>query len=288
MSENRIIDLHVHTSFSDGTDTPSATVLKASNCGLAAIAITDHDTVAGVKEGVEQGIKSGVEVIPGVELSAVTGGKSIHILGYGLDVETSGLLKSLGEIQAARNKRNQDIIDKLKNMGIEVSMDELRIYSGEGQTGRPHFARLLHQKNITRNPEEAFRHYLGKEGSAYVPRKILSAGEAISIIQRAGGLAVLAHPLTIDTDRDGLTQLIDELKNFGLAGLEVYYPTHNRETQDRLIKLCRKFHLIITGGSDFHGKNKPNIRMGRVSRNQTIPYKILSNLQWELRSRSIS
>lgn len=282
MSESGIIDLHVHTNLSDGTDSPSATVQRAASRALKAIAITDHDTVAGVEEAIEQGHKSGVEVIAGVELSAVAGDKSIHILGYGLQVESPLLLKSLEEIQAARNKRNRDIIDKLKEMGFEVSMDELQNRSREGQTGRPHLARLLHQKKVVRNSGEAFSRYLGKNGSAYVARKTLAAEEAIRIIKGAGGLAVLAHPLTMGLDDKDLALLIEELKNSGLAGLEVLYPNHNRDSQERLLELSKKFNLLITGGSDFHGKNKPNIRMGRVSGNQTIPYKILNDLKIEL------
>ncbi len=283
MSATRVIDLHVHTSFSDGTYTPSATIEKASNRGLAAVAITDHDTVAGVQEAVEQGHRSGVEIVAGVELSAVAGDKSLHLLGYGLQVESPELLEKLQDIQKARDRRNQGIIEKLQEMGFTITMEELEVCSNGGQAGRPHLARLLHQKNIVHTPEDAFRRFLGKDCAAYVPRKTLTTGEAIAIIRQAGGLAVLAHPLTLGLDDEALVLLINQLKKDGLAGLEVFYPNHNRESQERLLGLCRKFDLLITGGSDFHGRNKPNIRMGRVSGNQTIPYQLLDHLKTRLR-----
>lgn len=283
MSKNKTIDLHVHTKFSDGTDTPAATVLRGVNRGLAAIAITDHDTVAGVQEGIDQGLNSGLEVISGVELSAVINGKSIHVLGYGLKAESPPLLESLGKIQTARKKRNREIIERLRDMGISINMEDLQNCSQGGQAGRPHFARILQQKHIVGNSEEAFRCYLGSNGAAYVPREVLTAEEAINIIRKAGGLAVLAHPFTIDIDQTGLTKLIEKLRDYGLAGLEVFYPSHSQEAQAELVRLSKKFNLIITGGSDYHGKAKPNIRMGRIFGNQAIPYRILSDLKQMLR-----
>ncbi|MFP3983205.1 MAG: PHP domain-containing protein [Desulfurivibrionaceae bacterium] len=283
MSESKTIDLHVHTKFSDGTETPAATVLRAVSRGLAAIAITDHDTVAGVQEGIDQGLNSGLEVISGVELSAVINGKSIHILGYGVKTESLRLLESLEKIQAARKRRNREIMERLRGMDIIVNMEDLQNCSQGGQAGRPHFARILQQKHIVGSTDEAFRLYLGTNGAAYVPREVLTAEEAITIIQKAGGVAVLAHPFTIDIDQNGLTQLIEKLRDCGLAGLEVFYPSHGQEAQAELVRLSKRFNLIITGGSDYHGKAKPNIRMGRVSGNQAIPYRILSDLKQMLR-----
>ncbi len=251
-----MIDLHLHSIYSDGMLSPVALVELAKSRGLQAISITDHDTVAGTAEALERADCLDVEVIPGVEVSAAFDNLSLHILGYRFRHEDPLLRERLRKLQKGRQARNIHIIEKFNNLGIMVSRDELKVYSDKGQTGRPHFARLLMDKGVVKTVEQAFARYLKKGAAAYVERFQYPAKEAVAMIRDAGGFAVLAHPAKIDLPLHRLPGLLVELKKIGLVGLEVYHPGHSAKSVKVLRRLAGEFGLLITGGSDFHGDNR--------------------------------
>lgn len=250
------VDLHIHSIYSDGTFTPEELINEAHRLKLRAVSVTDHDTVAGTREALHYGGKTGMTVIPGLEVSAMHRDISLHLLGYGIDPEHAELGKWLLRLQQGRNTRNLDIFKKLRKLGLNVEIDELRRFSSCGQIGRPHIARLLMQKGVAKDMNQAFRLYLRRGAPAWVKRFTYSAAETIAAIHRAGGLAVLAHPGQIDPGMKVQPRLIYELAEYGLDGLEVYYPGHPRSIQKQLLELARKYRLIVTGGSDFHGADR--------------------------------
>lgn len=278
------IDLHLHSTYSDGTLTPLLLVKEAKKRGLQAISLTDHDTTEGVEEIIDHGEAYGVEILPGVELSAHIDNSSVHILGYGLKYNDRALLSRLDTIQQARDRRNQKIIHRLNDLGIKITKEDVETVSQTGQTGRPHFAQALIAKGIVNSFDEAFVRYLGQEGIAYVPRKILPVADAIRCINEAGGIAVLAHPVTIDRTMASIPGVVETLKGLGLGGIEVYYPTHSKTVRKTLLELNRKFDLIATGGSDFHGHTKTENGMGKIGKSQRLPYEILEKLKSRLQT----
>ena len=279
------IDLHIHSSYSDGTLTPSLLVQQAKKIGLRAISLTDHDTTEGVEEIISYGNTYGVEILSGVELSAHIDASSVHILGYGLQYNDPALLARLVNIQEARDTRNKKIINRLNELGIKITKEDVYKFSKTGQTGRPHFAQFLIEKKLVNSFDGAFDIYLGQNGSAYVPRKILLAADAIRYILDAGGLPVLAHPATIDCTMSSIPDLLETLKNFGLSGVEVYYPTHSKKVRKTLLELTRKYDLIATGGSDFHGHRSAEKTLGRTGKNQRLPYEVLENIKTRLSAK---
>jgi predicted metal-dependent phosphoesterase TrpH len=278
------IDLHLHSTYSDGTLTPLLLVKEAKKLGLKAVSLTDHDTTEGVSEIIAHGASCGVEILPGVELSAHIDSTSIHILGYGMRHNDSELLSQLGSIQQARDFRNLRIVSRLNDLGIAITEKDLETLSQKGQTGRPHFAQYLVAQGVVKTFDEAFDTYLGQDGSAYVPRKILPADNAIRYIRDAGGIAVLAHPLTIDHTLARIPGLIKTLTDFGLGGIEVYYPNHSKTTRRTLLELTQKYDLVATGGSDFHGHTPSGNGMGKTGKSQRLPYEILENIKRRLTS----
>lgn len=278
------IDLHLHSTYSDGTLTPLLLVKEAKKHGLQAISLTDHDTMEGVSEIIAHGITYGVEILPGVELSAHIDSASIHILGYGLRHNDPLLLSRLESIQHARNLRNEKIITRLNDLGIDITKEDVDTLSQTGQTGRPHFAQILISKGVIHSFDEAFDRYLGQNGIAYVPRKILPAADAIRYIKEAGGIAVLAHPLTIDQSITCIPELVETLKGFGLGGIEVYYPSHSKAARKTLFELSRVFDLVATGGSDYHGHSQTGNGMGKTGKNQRLPYEIFEKLKSRLQT----
>lgn len=273
------IDLHLHSSCSDGTMTPAELVQEAVRAGIRGIAVTDHDTVEGIDEALEEGQRQGVEVLSGVEISAYLDDIPMHILGYGFRHRDAGLQQNLQKIQTARNERNAGILAKLNALGIDATREDLRRHSQTGQTGRPHIARLLLEKKVVKTTDEAFYRYLRKGGLAYVERKRLMAADAIAMITAAGGIAVLAHPLTIDQTMLTLPAVLREMKGIGLGGLEAYYPIYSAGVRQKLIDLGRQLELLITGGSDFHGAIKNGTALVEINRRQRTPYQLLLDLK---------
>lgn len=273
-----MIDLHIHSTASDGSFTPSEIVQMATIKGLSAIAITDHDTIEGVKTAIESGIPHNLEFITGVELSAqplpgYEESGSIHILGYGFSVYDKKVNATLERLKLARAERNPAIIEKLNRLGFSLTMDEVMEVCGPGQMGRPHIARAMVEKGYVSSFDEAFDHYLAKGGAAYVDKFRLSCRDAINLILEAGGIPVLAHPGIIrSTEEYPIENLIYQLTGMGLMGIEVFHTDHSDHQTEHLLKLSSKRGLLVTGGSDFHGSLKQGVEMGSGSNNLAIDH----------------
>lgn len=251
-------DLHLHSYYSDGTSSPREIVTRAKGCRLSPIALTDHDTVAGIPEALQSASEEGVEVIPGVELSVDEGDQQVHILGYCIRWEDPALRGGL-ELQAERRwERLQEMLRRLRRLGIPLPPEEVVRVAGRGTVGRLHVARALLLRGDVGSLEEAFDRYLGVGRPAYVPRFGFTIREAIETIRNAGGVSVLAHP-----GRDGL-DLLPPLLQAGLQGIEVFHPSHTAEDILLLTRLAATHRLLITGGSDCHGSAKGEVVMGQV------------------------
>jgi len=278
-----ICDLHTHTTASDGSDTPSKLVQEAKYCGLRAVAITDHDTVEGLDEAIEQGKALGVEVIPGVELSVLFPKGNMHILGYYIQKDSPYLRDVLGIVQEARRQRNPRMIKRLQELGIPITLEQLEEMAKGGQIGRPHFARALVKMGVVKSVGDAFKRYLARGAKAYVPKSVLSPKEAIDAIHKAGGLSVLAHAFSLGCKHFGeLESIVEGLATDGLDGIECYYSEHSHDLTRALIGLARRLGLAVTGGSDYHGKAKPYIHLGRGKENLNVPYECVLELKERL------
>ncbi len=283
----KYIDLHLHSHCSDGTMSPAELVREAERKNVTAIAITDHDTVEGVEEALAEGEKRGIEVISGVEISAYLDDLPMHILGYGFHHEDASLKENLKKVQAARHERNLRILEKLYALGLPITEEELSIKSTTGQAGRPHIATLLVDKKIVKSMNEAFAIYLRKDGLAYAGRQELMAADAIDLIRKAGGVAVLAHPLTIDRTMIKLPSVLQALRQIKLAGIEAYYPTHSGSVRKKLVNLGKEYDMIITGGSDFHGSIRSGTKLGGNNKKQRVPYEIFEKLKDKISKSSL-
>ena len=272
-----MIDLHLHSTFSDGTYTPEQLVKMAKTTGLKAISITDHDTVDGTQEAVDAGAEYGVRVIPGVELSVFLDDFNFHLLGYQFDWRDQTLNTKLDKLQESRSRRNSVIISKLRELGLDISEEELQEISRNGQTGRPHIARLLVEKKVVRDIDQAFALYLRKGKPGYARRFIYHVEEAISLIHDSGGCAVLAHPAQISRSIPVLEDLLGHLKVIGLDGVETYYPTQKGAFLKSLRRLAASHALIETGGSDYHGDIRPDTAMAGKN-NNPVPLTVLDQM----------
>ena len=246
----RGVDLHVHTYFSDGILSPEAVVALATQRGLAALAITDHDSLESL-EPARQAVGPSLDLVPGIELSSLYEGLDLHILGYYLDPGYEGLSKRLDRFRVDRQERALAMIKLLSDLGVELDPAEVVGLAGPGVIGRPHIARAMVRAGHVPSLEDAFRHYLGRGGRAFVPRTSFKAHEAIELIQAAGGISVIAHPGPLLPDR-----ILEDLAEAGLQGIEVWHPQHNSATIRRYRALAQRLGLIETGGSDFHGSHR--------------------------------
>ena len=251
------VDLHTHSLYSDGSHSPGELVDMAVKNRLSCLALTDHDTVEGVPELLRLGREAGLQVIGGVEISTTWRGLTVHVLGYGVDPDLPGLHEWLRPLQNGRADRNRVILEKLAALGIPISPEELAAEAGEGQCGRPHFARILVRRGVVSSTDEAFDRYLARGKAAWAPRFGYESPEAVAMIHAAGGRAVLAHPGVLGLDQDGLADALGELARAGLDGVEVWYPSHGKPFRALLTGLARRLGLLITGGSDFHGATRP-------------------------------
>ena len=275
-----MIDLHTHTDESDGTLTPRELIAEASRVGLQALAITDHDTLAGYDLAVPHAERSGIELLCGVELSVHYHGGSVHLLAYFLkSPPTEAFREWLLSLQAGRQKRNEALVRKLCAEGMPITIQEVAAH-GRRLLARPHFAAAMLEKGYVRSRREAFDKYLDVSRSCYVPREEPGFAEAIRRIQAAHGIPVLPHPSRIGVRREHLQRMVAEMRALGLQGIEAYYSEHAPAEVDFYLSLARKFAIAASGGSDFHGGTKPEIALGTGIRNNLkLPYSILDELR---------
>jgi hypothetical protein len=258
-----MIDLHMHSTASDGQYTPEELVTKAQDTGVTMMALTDHDTIDGVERAEAQAKKLGMEFIPGIEISLESEAE-MHMLGFYIDIESEGIRAACQKFVQLRNERTLKIIEFLKKYDIHITKEEVEAKSGSDVVARPHFARVMLEKGYVQSISEAFDKYLGTKEFSTIERPKPSAEEGIRMIHEAGGLALLAHPISLKQDEEGLDALVGSLKEMGLDGIETYYSTHSDEQIRQYHALAVKYGLIETIGSDFHGeKVKPDIFIGK-------------------------
>jgi len=266
----KFVDLHTHTHYSDSTVSPEELIRLAHSVGLHAIAVTDHDTLQGIPEAIEEGLRWGIEVIAGVELSTEDNGKDIHILGYLLDIRNSELRERLALFRQVREERAYKIVEKLKDMGVHLDPERIKEIAGHGSIGRPHIAKALIEKGYVTDVKEAFERYLGYDSPAYVPKYKMKPIEAIQLILKAGGIPVIAHPAYYQ-DPDYILYL----QRHGLMGVEVWHSDHSPEDVEFYRTLAEKHGLLMTGGTDYHGAKKKHIQLGDIK----LPYDLVRALK---------
>ena len=281
------VDLHIHTTASDGTFTPTEIIERARGLKLGAIAITDHDTLDGSRQAIEAGIPAGMGFLTGVEISAerprfFPGEGSCHILGYRIDLENRALNETLQKLQSARRDRNPQILKRLQALGFDLTMQDIQQVAGpKGQIGRPHFAQVMLDKGFVATYNAAFDDYLATGQPAYVDKYRVGCSRAIELIREAGGIPVLAHPVLLGTPKGRLEDdAVRELRKMGLMGIEAYYTEHTPAQQDHYLDLAAQYGLLVTGGSDFHGEFKPRTKLGRGRGDLCVPialYEALSS-----------
>lgn len=276
------IDLHAHTTASDGSLSPTELVQKAVGLGLAALAVTDHDTIGGLPEALGAAAGAGLDLVPGVELSVEDGGGRFHLLGFLIDPQNETLLRTLEEIRKSRAARNAQMAERMEALGLPVTMDDVRAEAGEDAEviARPHFAQALIRKGVVGSVAEAFDTYLSTDRPLYMPKQVLTPKDAITLLHGAGGLAVMAHPGLVPLGDDALAARVESLAtDAGLDGIEAYYSQHTPEQTERFVALARRLGLLVTGGSDFHGTPKPHVPLGIVFEGKAAPSELLDALR---------
>jgi predicted metal-dependent phosphoesterase TrpH len=272
MPPPKTADLHLHTFYSDGTDAPERVVELAQAAGLAAIAITDHDNTEALAVAEPAAQRLGVELIPGIEMSASAEGREVHVLGLLLDFSHPPLVVHLKDQQARRVRRVHEMVRRLAAVGVRIDAEEVLQLAGVGTVGRPHVARVLLKRGYISSLPEAFQKYIGPDNPGFVPGSPLAPAHVIRLIRDAGGIPVLAHPVYLKRD-----PLIDEFVRDGLAGLEVYHSGHTPEQVRHYEGIADRLHLLKTGGSDYHGDSKEGLPIGAMR----VPYECVEALrQW--------
>ena len=257
-----MIDLHTHSTFSDGTYTPEELVDICAEAELTAVALTDHDTVAGIPRFMAACEAKGIRGIEGVEISADVDKGGMHMLGYCFDPNSEKLEQLLVKIRDGRSLRNIEILKNLNNAGLELTYEEVESFAGENLVGRPHFAQAMQKRGYVKSKTEAFNRYLARGKEGYADRFRLNPEDSIATIRSAGGLPVLAHPSTLELAGEELEAFIAELASYGLQGIEVYYSEHNPKQVQLYRELAQRNGLLLTGGSDFHGEINPAVKPG--------------------------
>ncbi len=280
-----MIDMHMHSDASDGSLAPEALAVLAEQCGLSAAALTDHDTTAGTRRFVDACTALQIRGIAGVEISADFAPGTMHILGYFLETADSVFEADLERIRAGRNVRNRQMLAVLNDMGMPLDLDEVAALAGGTVTGRPHIAEAMVGRGYVPDRATAFSRYLGKGKPAYCDRYRMGPAEAVAAIVAAGGVAVLAHPCTLQEKPAGLRSILGMLADAGLAGIEVIYPEHAESLRQLYRGLAREYHLVVTGGSDFHGALNPAIRLGLGFGNVRVPDSVLEALEARIPAR---
>ncbi|MCD7825047.1 MAG: PHP domain-containing protein [Clostridiaceae bacterium] len=276
----KLVDLHVHSDFSDGTCSPDTLADLAVRKGLSAIALTDHDTTAGIESAQAYITKKALPLtlIPGTELSTVYNGQEIHIVGLMIDPNNETLVKTTKEMIERRTRRNDEMAANLQKAGIPITIAALKAGNPDTVITRAHFAKFLVDTGVVKDGKEAFRKYLSEDCPYYVPRFKISAKSGIRLIRNAGGLPILAHPLHYKLPEQKLRTMLDSLKEAGLIGIEVKYSNHTAQDERFVRHLAKEYHLLPSGGSDFHGTNKPAIALGTGRGNLAVPYAYLEEL----------
>lgn len=281
-----MIDIHMHSVFSDGSMTPEELVAEAAGLGLRGIALTDHDTVGGIPRFLEAARAAGVPAIAGVEVSAEIEKGTLHVLGYGVDYRNREFLEHLRWIREGRNSRNREMLQKLNRLGIRLTMEDVTRHAGADVVARPHFAQALIAKGYVRDKREAFDRYLAKGKPGYAERRRLNPETTMELLRMAGGLPVIAHPFTLKRTHKEMKPLLAHLKEYGLAGMEVYYSEHSKDLQRAYLKLTGELGLLATGGSDYHGAISPGVKMGKGTGGLNVPDAVWENVLRELQKNS--
>ncbi|MCH5276463.1 MAG: PHP domain-containing protein [Desulfovibrionaceae bacterium] len=284
------VDLHTHTNASDGTDSPADMVRRAAALGLGAVAVTDHDTLAGLDEAEAAGRALGVDVVRGCEISTRFGQSEVHIVGLWLPREAGRLepLKAnLAAVRAGRAARNRRMAGRLAELGLPVTYEAVRELAAGGVVGRPHFAALLCRLGVTATPREAFDRYLGSGGAAYVPRHLPEPAEAVAWLNAAGATVCLAHPRLIRCAPEALDDLVASLVPCGLNAIEAYHSEHSAADVRACVGLARRHGLLLSGGSDYHGAAKPGVELGRGRGGLRVTSAILESLRAARHARGL-
>jgi predicted metal-dependent phosphoesterase TrpH len=273
------VDLHCHSTASDGTLSPTEVVQLAKRSGLTALALTDHDTIAGCAEAAAAAKEIGIDFLPGIEISAeFPHPGTMHILGYGVDPKSETLSKLTDTLIAGRDNRNPRIIAKLQELGLKITMEEVEQEAGGQVVGRPHIAAILLRKGYVKTIKDAFNKYLAQGAPAYFDKERLTPKQALQMIRDSGGLPVLAHAIQLRTENDAqLERIIKDLLDLGLVGIEVYHSDHNDDWIAKCEHFAKKYNLLKTGGSDFHGTNKTHIKLGDA-RGHQVPRVLFDDL----------
>lgn len=275
----RIIDLHTHTTESDGSFTPEELIEEAKRVGLSAIAITDHDTIAGIKKAKASASNNNIELIPGIELSTDYNGKEVHIVGLYIDIENEYFLSKLAEFKTCRDNRNKLIVKNLQKEGFDITMDALKADNPDCVITRANIARFLYEHGMIPSIQTAFEKYIGDNCKCFVNRFKITPMDAVRLIKEAGGTAILAHPLLYHLSDSTLQTLVDELKDAGLDGIEAIYCTYTPSEERQMKQFAKSNELLISGGSDFHGTTKPKLNLGTRYGKLHIPYEVLENIK---------
>lgn len=274
-----MIDLHVHSTASDGTNTPTELVALAKEAGLSAFALTDHDTIQGLAEARRAAKTAGIELVPGIELSTDYNGSEVHILGYYFDEQNPGFLQKLNEFINSRDLRNEKMTVLLQKEGFDITMEELIKENPDSVITRAHFARYLVEHGMVKDRETVFSKYIGDDCRCYVPREKIDPFEAVRLIQLGGGVAFFAHPVLCHMNFDRLKRFIRDLKDHELTGIEAIYSANSPGDERNLKQIAKEYDLLISGGSDYHGENKPYIKLGVGRGNLCIPDEILDTIK---------
>jgi predicted metal-dependent phosphoesterase TrpH len=273
-----MIDLHFHSTFSDGSDTPEQLVARGVAAGLHALALTDHDSTHGVAAFLTACRQQHLAGLSGVEISAEVASGTLHILGLGVDPAHAELSENLDRVLDGRDWRNHQILKKLNDSGLTLTWEEVASLAGEDVVGRPHFAQAMIRRGYATGTQDVFDRYLAKGQPAYVDRFRLSPEEGIRLIRAAGGVAVVAHPFTWEPDFAALEARLAALRDAGLGGIEAYYSEHTPEQTVAYLRFAKRLGLLVTGGSDYHGGSKDGIALGSGFGNLSVPDDLLPPL----------
>ena len=274
-----MIDLHTHSTVSDGSDPPHRIPELAADAGCTAVALTDHDRVDGVAEARARADELGVRLIPGCEISCAFPSGSMHMLVYFLEPGEGPLQDKLGQLQEVRDGRNRVMAERLGQLGLPVTYEEMQEEAGGSGAGRPHAAAVLVRKGVVDSVKEAFERWLGVGRPGYVERTRLEPADAIDLASQSGCVTALAHPLSLKLDDDELEKATGELAELGLAGMECVYGRYSPEDRERLADIAHRFDLVVTGGSDHHGKYKPDLQVGVGRGDLDVPDRALKELE---------